>query len=46
MSEANMGHANRGKANFRYTRRGFLATAAAAAGAAVLPFASSRAAAK
>jgi tyrosinase len=46
MDEANMGHASRGEANFRYTRRGFLATAAAAAGAAVLPFAPSRAAAK
>src|ERR1700688_1053127 len=34
------------KANFRYTRRDFLATAAAAVGAAALPFAPSRAAAK
>jgi tyrosinase len=43
-----MGHqgANMRNANFRHTRRDFLATAAAAAGAAALPFSPSRAAAK
>jgi tyrosinase len=43
-----MGHqgANMRTANFRHTRRDFLATAAAAAGAAALPFTPSRAAAK
>ena len=34
------------KSNFHYTRRDFLATAAIAAGAAALPFAPARAAAK